>query len=217
MITIDIWSDLACPYCWIGKHHLEQALVQLDGAVGPVQVNWRPFQLRPDAPSEPRDLREAMAERFGGREKVDAMFADLQARARAEGLPMDMDQGQVSVNTLQAHRLLQLASQEGVADGVAEALFRAHFVHGRNLADPAVLVAMGAASGMEAERVQEWLASEDGQDALMAEMAQGQGMGVRSVPTFVFNGRWAVSGAQPSAAFVQVLRQVAAQSAPGQG
>lgn len=211
MISIELWSDLACPYCWIGKHHLGQALAQVGDSLGPVQVNWRPFQLRPDAPFEPRDLREAMAERFGGRDKVDAMFADLQARARAEGLPMDMDRGQVSVNTLPAHRLLQLAARHDRADAVAEGLFRAHFAQGRNLADPVVLAEVGQVAGLDGEAVQAWLAGQEGLDALQAELARGRALGIQSVPTFVFNGRWALSGAQPVAVFVRALAGIAAR------
>ena len=213
MITIDIWSDLACPYCWIGKHHLDQALARLDGGIGPVQVNWRPFQLRPDAPSEPRDLRETMAERFGGRDQVDAMFADLQARARAEGLPMDMDQGQVSVNTFAAHRLLQLAEREGCAAAVAEGLFQAHFSRGQNLADADVLIAVATAAGLDPAITADWLAGEEALDVLHARLEEGRAAGIQSVPTFVLNGRWAIGGAQPVDLFERALRDVAERSA----
>ena len=143
MITIDIWSDFACPFCWIGKHRLQAALAQLGPAFGPVSVRWRAFQLDPDASSGPVPLRQAYAAKFGGLERTEQLLANVQGQARADGLAMDFGQGQVKVNTLQAHRLVQLAAAEGDAQAVSEALFQAHFAHGRNLADLQVLTEAG--------------------------------------------------------------------------
>jgi predicted DsbA family dithiol-disulfide isomerase len=215
VITIDIWSDLACPFCWIGKHRLQAALAELGPDVGPVQVNWRAFQLDPGAGLMPVPLREAYAAKFGGGERTEQLLANVQAQARADGLDMDFSQGQVKVSTLPAHRLLQQArTQGGDVDAVAEALFRAHFAHGQNLADIQVLIAAGAAGGLSAAQVQDWQGSEQGLAELQAELAQGQQAGISSVPTFVINQRWAIAGAQPVAGFVQALRQIAGEPAP---
>ena len=212
MITIDIWSDFACPFCWIGKHRLQAALAQLGPAFGPVSVRWRAFQLDPEASSEPVPLRQAYAAKFGGPERTEQLLATVQAQARADGLAMDFGQGQVKVNTLQAHRLLQLAAAEGDVQAVSEALFQAHFAHGRNLADLQVLTEAGMAGGLSAARIAHWLAGEQGLPQLRAELAQGPALGITSVPTFVINQQWAVAGAQPVPAFVQALRQIAAET-----
>lgn len=215
MITIDIWSDLACPYCWIGKHRLQAALAELGPQFGPVQVNWRAFQLDPTAGLMPVPLRQAYAAKFGGAQRTEQLLANVQAQARADGLAMDFSQGQVKVSTLPAHRLLQQAQAQGAdVHAVAEALFSAHFAHGQNLADIQVLMAAGAAGGLDAAQVQDWQGSDQGLAELQAELAQGQQAGIRSVPTFVINQRWAIAGAQPVAGFVQALRQIASELAP---
>ncbi len=126
---------------------------------------------------------------------------------------MDFDQGQVRVTTLPAHRLLWLAGREGVQAAVGEALFRAHFVHGRNLADPQTLIEAAAAGGIGADRVTALLASEEGLEEIRAQLDQARAVGIQSVPTFVINGRYAVQGAQPPEAFAQALRQIAAEGA----
>ena len=123
---------------------------------------------------------------------------------------MDFDQGQVRVTTLPAHRLLWLAGREGVQAAVGEALFRAHFVEGRNLADPQTLIAAAAAGGIAAERVTALLAGDEGLPEVQAQLAQAQALGIQSVPTFVVNDRYAIQGAQPPEAFAQALRQIAA-------
>ena len=213
-MRIDIWSDVACPWCWIGKHRMKRALELLGGDAPKVDVRWHPFLLDPEAGTVPVPLREALAAKFGGAERVDDMLAGTQATARAEGLPFDFDRGQVRVTTLPAHRLLWLAAREGDADAVGEALFHAHFAEGRNLADPEVLVAAGAAGGLAEARVRDLLAGDEGLAQVRAQLAQAQAMGIRAVPTFVIDGRFAVQGAQPPELFAQALRRAAA-AVPG--
>ncbi|WP_172675062.1 DsbA family oxidoreductase, partial [Stenotrophomonas pictorum] len=133
-MRIDIWSDVVCPWCWIGKHRFQRGLELMGENASSVEVHWHPFLLDPDADATPVPLREAYAAKFGGAERTAQMLAQTQAAARAEGLPMDFEQGQVRVTTLPAHRLLWLAGREGVQEQVGEALFHAHFAQGRNLA-----------------------------------------------------------------------------------
>jgi len=173
-------------------------------------VHWHPFQLDPDAGTTPVPLREAYVAKFGSAERTAQILSQTQTTARAEGLPMDFDQGQVRVTTLPAHRLLWLAGREGVQEAVGEALFRAHFVEGRNLADTRTLIAAAAAGGIPAERVSALLAGEEGLQEIQAQLAQAQVLGIQSVPTFVVNDRYAIQGAQPPEAFAQALRQIAA-------
>jgi len=216
-MRIDIWSDVVCPWCWIGKHRLLRALALMGDNAPQVDVHWHPFLLDPDADATPVPLRQAYAAKFGGMARVEQMLAQARAAAQAEGLPMDFEQGQVRVSTLPAHRLLWLAAREGVQEPVGEALFRAHFEHGRNLADPQVLAEAASAGGIPAERVRAMLASDEGLAEVRAGLGQAQALGIQSVPTFVINGRYAVQGAQPPEVFVQVLEKLAAEQAPVAG
>ena len=171
-MRIDIWSDVACPWCWIGKRRLQRAVELLGDDAHAVDVHWHPFLLDPEAGTDPVPLREALAAKFGGAARVDGMLANTQATARAEGLPFDFDRGQVRVSTLPAHRVLWLAGREGDVDAVAEALFHAHFAEGRNLADPDVLVVAAGAGGLPEARVREFLASDEGLAEVRAQLAQ---------------------------------------------
>lgn len=216
-MKIDIWSDVVCPWCWIGKHRFEQGLALLGDEAPELEVRWRPFLLDPDAGSTPVPLREAYAAKFGSVERTEQILSQTESTARAEGLPMDFSQGQVRVGTLPAHRLLWLAGREGVQTEVGEALFRAHFVQGRNLADPQTLIAAAAAGGIAAERVTALLAGEEGLEEIRAQLARARDVGIQSVPTFVINDQYAIQGAQPPEAFAQALRQIAAESAGLQG
>jgi len=213
-MKIDIWSDVVCPWCWIGKHRFQQGLALLGEDAPEVEVHWHPFQLDPDAGTTPVPLREAYVAKFGSAERTQQILTQTQTAARAEGLPMDFDQGQVRVTTLPAHRLMWLAGREGVQAAVGEALFRAHFVEGRNLADPQTLIAAGATGGLSAERITALLAGEEGLEEIQAQLAQAQALGIQSVPTFVINDQYAIQGAQPAEAFAQALRQIAAEGPP---
>ena len=209
-MKIDIWSDVVCPWCWIGKHRFQQGVALLGDDAPDIEVHWHPFLLDPDAGTTPVPLREAYVAKFGSAERTAQILSQTQTTARAEGLPMDFDQGQVRVTTLPAHRLLWLAGREGVQAAVGEALFRAHFVEGRNLADTQTLIAAAAAGGIAAERVTALLAGDEGLPEIQAQLAQAQALGIQSVPTFVVNDRYAIQGAQPPEAFAQALRQIAA-------
>ncbi|WP_447595069.1 DsbA family oxidoreductase [Stenotrophomonas rhizophila] len=209
-MKIDIWSDVVCPWCWIGKHRFQQGVALLGDDAPDIEVHWHPFLLDPDAGTTPVPLREAYVAKFGSAERTAQILSQTQTTARAEGLPMDFDQGQVRVTTLPAHRLLWLAGREGVQATVGEALFRAHFVEGRNLADTQTLIAAAAAGGIAAERVTALLAGDEGLPEIQAQLAQAQALGIQSVPTFVVNDRYAIQGAQPPEAFAQALRQIAA-------
>lgn len=213
-MRIDIWSDVVCPWCWIGKHRFQRGLELLGADAPEIEVRWHPFLLDPDAGTTPVPLLEAYAAKFGGAERTRQMLAQTQSAAQAEGLPMDFSKGQVKVSTLLAHRLMWLAGQYGVQEQVGEALFRAHFAEGRNLADPQVLIAAAAAGEIPAERVQAMLASDEGLAQVQAGIGQAQALGIQSVPTFVINGQYAVQGGQPPEVFADVLRKIAAEQAP---
>lgn len=208
-MRIDIWSDVVCPWCWIGKRRFQRGLALLGANAPDIDVHWHPYQLDPEAGNDPVPLREAYAVKFGSPERTEQILSSTQATARAEGLPFDFDRGQVRVTTLPAHRLLWLATREGDVDAVGEALFHAHFAEGRNLVDPEVLVVAGAAGGLSAERVRTLLADDEGLAEVRAGIAQAQAIGIRAVPTFVIDGKYAVQGAQSPEAFAEAILQAA--------
>lgn len=213
-MRIDIWSDVVCPWCWIGKRRFERGVALLGDDAPSLDVHWHPFQLDPDAGIEPVPLRQAYAAKFGGAERTEQILSQTEATARAEGLPMDFSRGQVRVTTLPAHRLMWLAAREGDLQAVGEALFAAHFAQGRNLAETATLVEAGAAGGLAPQRITAFLASDEGLAEVRAQLAEAQAMGIRAVPTFVIDGRYAVQGGQPPEVFAQALRQALADAAP---
>lgn len=217
-LRIDIWSDVVCPWCWIGKHRLREALAQLGEKGRTAEIHWHAFQLDPDlndaAGDTPVPLREAYEKKFGGAERTEQILSQTQATGRAEGLPFDFDRGQVRVSTLKAHRLVWLADREGDADKVGEALFRAHFAEGRNLADVQTLIDAGAEGGLPEARVRQMLDSDEGIAEVRAQLAQAHSLGIQAVPTFVFDGRLAVQGAQTPAVFAQVFERLGLEARP---
>jgi len=217
-MKVEVYSDIACPWCYIGKHRFERALSAFPGAAD-VEVVYRPYQLDPGAPSVASSHRAYLDSRYGpGSAQMDARVAKL---GLDEGIQFDFDNA-LHVNTLTGHRLLRLADAEyGPAVQVAlkEKLFAARFAEGGDVGDRAQLTELAVAVGMDRERVAGYLDSREGTEEVLAQIALAQELGVSSVPTFVFEGQWAVSGAQESSTFLRVLEQVAAEtkesSAPG--
>lgn len=207
-MTIDVYSDVACPWCYIGKRRLDAALAQFGGEV---DVNFRPYQLDPGAPETATPLRAHLERRFGPR--VDAMLQHVSSVASGEGITMDWAQA-VSVNTRTAHRLLRLARLEygpAVERQLAEQLFALHFSRGGNVADHAELTAEAVAAGMDEQRVTAYLASAEGTEELAEAFEDARRRGIAAVPTFVFNGRHVVQGAQPAEVLADVLARVSAE------
>lgn len=211
-MKIEIYSDVACPWCYIGKARFERALAAFPGADA-VEVVYRPYQLDPQAPREAVPMFEYLERRFGpgGRRMADRVIQE----AKGEGLEMDYDRG-LAANTLDAHRLLRLAEREGggqVQRAVAEALFRAHFSEGLDIADPEVLSGIAARAGMDAQRVRDYLQGGEGRAEVESEIEQARLLGITAVPTFVIDGAYAVQGAQPTATFLSVLEQLSREAA----
>lgn len=206
-MKIEIYSDVACPWCYIGERRFQRALAAFPGA-GDVEVVYRPFQLDPSMPEQPVPMNEYLRRRFGA--QVEGMQEHVAGAARGEGIRIDFENG-VIVNTLTAHRLLRLAEREHgapVQRALAEHLFEAHFERGQDVSDPGVLSGLAAAVGMDAARVRGYLASDEGVEETRAAIRAAPARGVRAVPTFVFDGRHAVEGAQPTSTFLQVLERL---------
>ena len=211
-MKIEIYSDVACPWCYIGKRRFERALEAFAGREG-VDVVFRPFQLDPTTPTAATPLMARLEKRFGPGFRAAAKRTE--ETARAEGLTIDHDRA-LAVNTLLAHRLLWLAERDygaAVQREVAERVFEAYFANGVDVGDRAQLGELAAAAGMERERVARFLASSEGESEVRAEIAEARALGVDAVPTFVFDDRYAVSGAQPASVFLQVLERVTGETA----
>lgn len=209
-MKVEVYSDIACPWCYIGKHRFERALAAFPGAES-VEVVFRPYQLDPSAPAVASSHREYLNQRYGpDSAQMDARVAQL---GRAEGIAFDFDKA-LHVNTLDGHRLLRYALHEygpSVQAALKEKLLAARFAEGGNVGDHEQLVDAAASVGIDRGRTAAFLASDEGREEVLEEIADAQAAGVSSVPTYVFDGQWAVSGAQDSDTFLRVLQQVAAQ------
>lgn len=214
-ITIDIVSDVVCPWCYLGQGRLRLALAELEGEVDAL-VTWKPFQLEPNVPPEGYDTLSYLANKIGGADAVRRSHAMLTDLGREIGLPFNLDKATRFPNTLDAHRLIRWAGEidPKTQDGVAHALFKANFVDGLNVGDPAVLAAIATEAGMPAADVTARLADGTDVDAVQADILQAQRMGVSGVPCFILDGRYSISGAQPVEVFVNSLRQFAQMKRP---
>ena len=194
-VQIDVISDVICPWCYIGKHRLEQGLAMLDGDVE-IDVRWRPFELNPTMPTEGMD-RDAYCERkFGSVERARQLYANVAANAEADGLPMAVDRIARMPNTRGAHRLIGYAEKRGTQNDIVDALFAAYFIDGRDIGDPAILIEIATAAGFDAAAI-DALLKDDAADGLIAgQEREADAMGVHGVPAFVFNGKLLFSGAQ---------------------
>ncbi|WP_035845373.1 DsbA family oxidoreductase [Kitasatospora azatica] len=208
-MKVEIYSDIACPWCYIGKRRFDQALEKFDGEV---EVVYRPYQLVPDAPETASPHREWLAERYGPQSR--AMDDRVTQLGKAEGIEYDFDSA-LHANTFLGHRLLHLAETEygaKVQGALKEALLKAHFTDGVDVGDRAALTEVAVTAGLDRDRVTAYLAGEEGVAQVRAQLAEARAIGISAVPTFVFEGQWAVQGGQETETFLKVLQQVAAET-----
>ncbi|WP_420409383.1 DsbA family oxidoreductase [Hoeflea sp.] len=211
-LTIDIVSDVMCPWCYIGKRRLEAALADVRKEMD-VEVRWRPYQLDPTLPKEGKDRKQYMEEKFGGAEGADKAYEAVRAAGAEEKIPFAFDDIKVSANTLDAHRVIRWAGSEGTAaqDAVVEELFKAYFENGQNLGEDAVLIDAAEKAGLDREIVSRLLSGEADRDTVSAEIDQARQMGVTGVPCFIIDMKYAVVGAQPAEALADAMRKIVAE------
>ncbi|MFF4216297.1 DsbA family oxidoreductase [Streptomyces nondiastaticus] len=211
-MKVEIYSDIACPWCHVGKRRFEQALAAFPGA-GDVEVVYRPFQLDPHAPEEPLPHREVLAAKYGPQSV--AMDDHITRLGADEGLVFDFDTV-VENNSLPAHRLLRFVLEEYGRDAQARLkgrLLEAHFGEGLDIGDREHLTDAAVAVGLDRDPVAAFLDGDDLHDEVLDEIEEARQRGVTAVPTFVFEGQWAVQGGQEPATFLKVLQQVAEATA----
>jgi predicted DsbA family dithiol-disulfide isomerase len=217
-MQIEIWSDVACPFCYIGKRHFEAALSRFEHR-DDVEVRWRSFQLSPDMPRDVEgNLHQVLAAKLGvDREQAMAMNERVTAMAADAGLHYALDRV-VPTNTFDAHRLAQLAWMRGMQDEVVEKLLAAYFTEGVHLGDRAALVRLGTDAGLDAAKVEAMLEGEDCAEEVRSDVADAHELGITAVPTFVFDRRFGISGAQGADAILAALEQAWALSvSPAEG
>jgi predicted DsbA family dithiol-disulfide isomerase len=209
-LKVDVVSDVVCPWCFIGKRRLEQAMADI--AV-PLEIRWRPFQLDPTIPPEGKDRRAYLEAKFGTADRIRQLQDRLSAAGEEEGIPFAFERIKVSPNTLDAHRLIHWAGESGKQERIVDALFRAYFLEGRDIGDHAVLADTAAAVGMDRAEVARRLVSDKDRASVRAEIAAAQQIGVTGVPTFILLGRYALVGAQPAAELARAFETVAERQA----
>ena len=203
---LDIISDPICPWCYIGKTHLDKALAEHPDH--PFTIEWHPFQLNPDMPPEGMDRRAYLEGKFGGKEGAIRAYAPVVEHAQAAGLNINFEGMQRTPNTIDAHRLIHWAGIEGRQTEAVSALFEAYFVEARDIGDPEVLADIADGIGMDAAVVSKLLRSDADADSIRARDAHSRQMGVNSVPTFIVASKHAVPGAQPPELWAKVISEL---------
>ncbi|QKC96925.1 DsbA family oxidoreductase [Mesorhizobium sp. NZP2298] len=215
-ITVDVVSDVVCPWCFIGQKRLDKAVA----AAGDIEVHirWRPFQLDPTIPPQGKDRREYMLAKFGSDERIREIHARIEPLGDAEGISFAFDAIKVAPNTLDAHRLIRWAGAAGeaVQNRLVRRLFQLNFEEGVNIGDHAVLVEAAREAGMDASVVATLLPTDADIEAVRTEIATASRMGISGVPCFLLEGKYVVMGAQDVDTLADAIRQVAAAKARGE-
>ncbi len=209
MIRLDIFSDPVCPWCLVGKAHLDRALA--NNPAHPFTIQWHPFQLNPDLPAEGVDKRAYLERAFGGAGRVDAVHDRLREIARAAGLDLNPDLPQRIPNTLKAHRLIHWAGVEGVQNAVVSSLFNAYWREGRDIGADEVLAELAGSAGMDAPATLRLLQSDADADDIMARDQDARQKGVTAVPTYLIAQQYVVSGAQPPEVWAEVIAELSSK------
>ena len=216
-MNVEIWSDVVCPWCYIVKRRFETALANLaaEGVELDINITFRPFQLDPSAPrNAPSPVVDGYAKKFGGVEKAHQIIHHVTAAAHDSGIEFHMENA-LRANTLQAHRLLHLALlHHGPQTQVElkQALLEAYFTDGKDIGSTGVLVTCAQRAGIAPETAHEYLSSDEGLEEVLGDFSLAGELGITAVPTFVFDGKWTVPGAQDVAVFENVLRRLATRT-----
>ena len=207
-MTIDVFSDIACPWCSIGEAYLREALAERPDA----EVRWRPFQLQPGLPPEGKATGDFFPAKFGGEAQMQAAFAHVERAGAAAGAPFDFSRLGGAFNTQDAHRVVLLGEAHGRGLETARALFDAYFAHGQNISDAETLVGLAAAAGLPEAEARAMLAGDRFRDEVEASQRLAAQIGVSGVPFVVVDGRLGVSGAQPAGVLARAFAEAEAMA-----
>jgi predicted DsbA family dithiol-disulfide isomerase len=209
-INVDVISDVICPWCYIGKRRLEKAVAL--GGRDTVRVRWHPLELNPQMPKTGLSRREYRTAKFGSWERSLALDAQVSEAGLAEGISFAFDKIQRTPNSFDAHRLIWLADQVGTQDSIVEALFRAYFTEGRDIADARTLLEVVCGAGLDRIRAETLLGGDEGRDAVLAAEEQAGRAGVQGVPFFIVNDSLMLSGAREPKDFLAAFNQAGASA-----
>lgn len=206
-MKIEIWSDVMCPFCYIGKRHFEDALSKFSDKEH-IDIEWKSFQLDPTMPDVAEESQEDyLVKRKGmSREQVQGMLQNVTAMAKEAGLDFNFDQS-IMVNSQKAHQLIQFAKSKGLGNEIEERLFKAYFTEGKNVADETTLTELGKEIGLDENELQVAFNDDKYLYQMKQDIQEAQNIGVRGVPFFVFDRKYGVSGAQPTEAFLETLNK----------
>lgn len=209
MLTIEIVSDIVCPWCFIGMRRLEAAIEQVRHDIPDFYCRklWLPFFLNPDTPPEGEPYMPFLIAKFGSRERVEAIFGHVREAGREYGLDYAFERIALRANTLRAHRLIHWAQQRGPAERLVERLFAAQFQRGEHVGDSGLLVAVADECGYPADEVADYLASEQDVDLLRTMEAEVRSVGIHQVPTFIVNRKLVVVGAEDPTVLAEAIRK----------
>ena len=212
-MKIEIWSDVVCPFCYIGKRHLEKALEQLPDL--DVEIIWRSFELDPNAAVNPDlDIYDLLAKKYGrNREWAKQMNDNMVQMATKAGLNYNMDEVQPT-NSFNAHQLIHFAKDEGLQDEMKEALLKAYFEQGKHVGDPETLTELAVKVGLDKANAQKVLQENTYSNDVVADVEKAHKIGVQGVPFFYINEKYGLSGAQPVEVFVEALTEIAKENEP---
>ena len=199
MISIDLFSDPICPWCYIGKRRLEEAL-----AIRPdirVEIEWHGFQLNPMMPHDGMNRSDYLSLKFGNPDNARRLYENIEGVGQQAGIAFNFERIAVTPNTINAHRLIRLAGQYGVQNDVVERLFAAYFIDGENIGDIMTLASIGDAAGIDRETAQTFLESGEDIEAVKSDDMQARQLGIQGVPFYILDRQYAVSGAQEPEAF----------------
>jgi predicted DsbA family dithiol-disulfide isomerase len=208
-VSIEIYSDVVCPWCYVGKRRLEQALARLNGAIK-THITWRPFQLNPTMPKDGMDRTEYLKAKFGSLDAFRRLGEHVLDAGAAEQISFAFEKIARTPNTFLAHRMIWHAEREGLQDAVVQSLFRGYFEEGADVGSPTTLVRLAERAGLNRNDTERVLQSDEGVAEVKAEEAAGHRLGIRGVPYFVLNRTFGISGAQPSDTFASALKRMGA-------
>jgi predicted DsbA family dithiol-disulfide isomerase len=209
--TLDIISDVVCPWCYIGKRRVAQALDLIPEV--PLQVRWLPYELNPKMPAAGMERKSYYSRKFGSDQSADELIANITVNAHNDGLAMDYEKISRVPNTRTAHRLIWYAARFDTQDAIVDALFEAYFVAGRNIGAPDELAKIAAEAGLDHADAERFLAGDEALDIVTTEAKSAHSSGIQGVPAFLVNGQYLFSGAQsPETISLSIKRAITRQT-----
>lgn len=207
-MNIDFIFDVVCPWCYIGKRHLEQALAARPGVTP--EITWRPFLLNPQLPPDGIDRGAYLSGKFGSEQRISRIYGAIAEVGQSVAIHFNFDNIRRTPNTLDAHRLVRFAATENKSNEAVEALYEAYFIEGRNIGEAGVLADIGAAIGLDSETILEYLSGEEGANTVFDDNARAHRLGINGVPSYVFGASMVISGAQDPTVLARILDAAAA-------